>query len=318
MPKHTIDFNVYDNRKPAGNIAGRAGRSSVNDTQVVQSISKNVNSVTLGVVKTLGSSLEKILNKILSDALRSNSSGRDSGVKATDIKRKARELSQGAVIDIVKALAKGSSGSKPTDVKSLEKILLIISDKLTKNVEKRTNIKLDQKDVFGALSKVIPKSTETAIRDLTSSTNALKAIVRDAISAYKTANSMRASGGKVDITEIGTVLSTIKKLMQDFRNLSTESKKAKDSLAAMADEASSSAKELYKSIDDAKKYVRNLAAESQTKAKEDPRAMASELISSVVGIIKKSDTLSSTKAGLALLTIDSKSGDLGLLAVYLA
>jgi hypothetical protein len=209
------------------NLAGKAGQTNVNDDSALQNLASMLKSFLSELSKGIEGSIEKGMSTLLKEALsKSGGSASDSDISSIS-ESVAQEIGAATIKIVTDSIPKNPGQKNNSDDTALKSIYDNI-DKLSKKVaeaaagriEQHTNIKVDPSTLSPGISSVLktalPSSTATAARDTTNAVSIMKDIFREGSRIADSISSMRKSGGKVDSTEIGSVLSGSKKIISDF------------------------------------------------------------------------------------------------------
>ena len=337
MATDTYDINFNQFTKPApggsaGGIAGKAGASSSADSAMLTKLAKLITQLYKEQSKQTAKILESSVAKMIRTALSSAGAGIDTAEMNKMIKRMSKEVgdsvAKGALKSISGAVSKspGNIGTGGIDETKLSKSISAGIDKssvkqaklLAAELRKHTGVAIDESALARAMSVAVknafPKTSETALKDFTQAAGSLKNLGRDISRLVQVIGSMRKSGGKIDLAEIGPVVSSLKVIFKDFQQLSSESKKAKESLKALGMESKETIRQLTKAIDDFKKSAGQTVSGVRQRAKDDPTKFSREMISAVSKAISKSSTLKDTEFAKVVKSLEGKQGDLSKLA----
>ena len=309
MADHNVNINIKDTSKAraasqprgAGKVTTQLDPTSLQKLNRVfkDAVSKSFN------LQKLGNTIAKAISKEISSQQK-----RQPGGAATkgDVNRIVKQVSGDLAKQISKSLI--SALSKPTTAAgkpglSDRRIVESISslDKHIQSAIKNLNTQLQKQiggqlgpdvsksianAVSGAVSKAIPKSLDKATKDLSTAVSGIQSIVREISTIAGSIKRMRQTGGGVDITEIGPILTSLKRLITEFSKLPQELKKARESAMSVAKEE----KQLYSDFSKALTELRKATREKVTRVKEsaaaDPqqfaRAIAKELSKVATGV----------------------------------
>jgi hypothetical protein len=330
LAKHDVNLNINDNsnrKGSAGGIAGKAAQTSVNDSAAMTKLARLLKAALEENSKQTGNAVEKALKGILREITKGKGGGA-SGLKEAELKRilkgVGRELGQEVTKSITKSLPKTPGAKQNTNdisnaidnsmSKAAEKMAQTIAGRLSK----QAGIKVDSAElsrgIAGAMRTALPASSEKATRDLTQAVGSIKNVSRDIATLVRQVASMRQSGGKVDVGEISSVLTSIKKIVTDFKQLSAEAIRAKNSLSGVAKESSMMMKDLSSAIDQVKKNAAQTVSGVQQRAAGDPKAFTREVVTAMTAAIKKSESLKGTSLEKAVRGLEGKMGDMSKLA----
>ena len=321
--KFTIDF-VDSN----SNVAGKVGRTSVNDDASVRNMAGSFKAAINDQAKKITASYEKEVEKLIRAIIKSSSTSREDskdtkGITSAQItnlgKAITKEAVNAAIKSVIQSLPKnpGQTSDPAAATKSFEKAMERNSDRLAQNIAKelrKADINIDTKDLqsglLGIMSKAVPKSLETAIRDLASTTSALKTAIRDIGQLYKAAQGMRSSGGKIDITEIGPVLAALKQMAVDYKDVSAEGKKAKESFSELAKESKDLVNQFSEAVNKLQTKAKDVVSRAHTSAKEDPKSFGKEIAISIIDSVKKSDAFNNSEVGKVVKDLEASTDNL--------
>ena len=329
--EYNFNFNQFTKPSPggsAGGIAGKAGSSSSADSAMLTKLAKLITQLYKEQSKQSAKILEAAAAKMIRGALSSASGGMDAAATNKMVKQMSKEVADGVAKGMLKSVSgavsksSGGIGAGGIDETKLSKSIASGIDKsvdrqsklLAAELRKRTGVPIDEaalaRALSGAVKNAFPKSTETALKDFTQAAGSLKNLGRDISRLVQVIGSMRKSGGGVDISEIGPVISSLKVIFKDFKQLSIESTKAKESLKALGEESKETINQLSKAIDDFKRQAGRTVTGVKQRAADDPVKFRREMISAVSTAISKSSTLKDTEFGKAVKALEGKQGDI--------
>lgn len=321
MTKHDVNININD-----GRISGKAGQSNANDSDEIRNLTKLLRSTLNDSSNKTSNAIEKAVSKAIREMVKSQPSG--STFKESDLKNIMRgvgkELGNEVIKSITNSLPK-NPGTKQDSTsiersinnsmtKAADKMATVLASRLSSQTGLTINTSELSKGIAGAMRSSMPSGTEKATRELVQAVGSLKNITRDIGNLTRQIGSMRQSGGKVDVGEIGSVLSALKKIAEDFKVLSQESTRAKDSLRGVAVESKQLITNLGNAIDKVKTSVEDKVSGVQQRAVGDPKAFTREVVNTLTNAIKSSESLKGTSLEKAVRNLEGKLGDMSKLA----
>lgn len=318
MPSHEVNVNLIEKQQ----LAGRAARvSSATDDAALVKLARLLKDYLEDNTRKTGAAIDKMAHDFIREVVR-GSHGASGGINDTQIKSLLKGLGNEVAREITRSISKSiptGTQQRPLDdnilLKKLDNSINSATDKMARSISdklsKQLGVNIDASKISKGLGDVVrqalPKNTGMATRDLLNAVNSLKMISRDIGVLVNGIKGMRASGGKVDVTEIGSVVSYFKKMATDVRDLGSEAKKAKESFAALAKEAPETLKEFNQLLGQIKRNATMTSKGVAERAINDPRAFSKDIISSFLTIIKSSDVLKGTKLEAAATKLEKAS-----------
>jgi hypothetical protein len=302
LADHNINVNINDksNKSPTGAI-GRATRSSTSDPLEVRALSNQFKNLIQRLEQKSATSTSAKLEALLRELInKSGASGVSNDQISSLAKSVAREAAKSAIQSISSSASKSTGGvSSDTDVgKAINKGLDKAADSMVKTMQRelsKLNITVDVKElktgVSGTMRSLIPKSTEVAIKELTTSVNSMKNLLRDIATVGKRIGSMRQSGGGVDIQEISSVVAGVKKLGSDLSDLSKQVNSATASVVELAKESKVGVANIKKTIGGLKEAATSRVTTIRSSAKGDPAFAVKDLLGKFTELIKSSESV---------------------------
>jgi hypothetical protein len=329
LADHTIDINLNDNSSKGslGNLGGRATRSSsAIDDASVNRISKALKSGLEGLSKKQAKDFADALFPILRRALGAGT-GASSGISDSDIRTIAKmfgiNMAKAYIDQVAKSASKPSGGAaagiSQRDIEnSINRAAQKVAETLAGKLKGTAGVSLDAKGlgqtIAAEIIKIIPRDTDRATRELLTAVNSLKTMIRSFDTVLGSIKSMRISGGKVDTSEISSVVSQLIGAFKIMRELAEEAKKAKDSLGQLSKEAKTSFNAVGDAIDEIKKSAERKVGTLRRDAAEDPQRFTKEVVLAIRAALSKSEKTKDTKLYKALESLEGKIGDIGSLS----
>lgn len=310
MGDYTIHLKDDSSYKSYGNPS-RVTQSSPNDDASLVKLSESIKESNKELLAKMGSDLDRLISKTISNSPTTEHKDIDISKIVSDT---SKALSETILKNIISSLPKN-----PGKEYNQSEISVAIEKKMQKSVQGASQtisdklgakgISIDTKSledgINNAVKQVVPKNIDSAVRDLTSAASSIKAIVRDIGRIASAISNMRNSGGKVDVSEMGAIYSATKQIFNDARTVTSEIKKAKDSVAELHGESSEIKKNMNEAMDAIQSRMKEVVIGVQSSAKEDPRNFSREVIQSLVELVKKSDVTKDSSTAKAIAKIET-------------
>jgi TP901 family phage tail tape measure protein len=310
------DVNLNINEK---SVAGKAGRAVAGDSAEIKNLANTIKAVNTKQAKDIASSIEKLATNLVKTSVR-GAGGSD--LKDADFNKigriLAKELGNTLVRQIAKNLPKGPAGSTDNSAiaKTIERGMAYQSKQLSQTLTRELkNLGLDvdtsslEKGMLNLMRNAVPKNLGNTIRELNTAANSIKTMAKDISRMVNSVKSMRASGGKVSVDEIGPVISSIKQIMASFKTLSADSKRAKDALSELATESKDLKDAFSKAITELQKETKGQVTGVKSRASEDPKKFAKEIVTGLAEVIKKSDAVRGSNLEKLVKTLEGNKSD---------
>jgi len=327
LPSYDININTNDTTKKgsAGGVAGKASGTALTPSADFNKLSSILKSSVDANAKSVKNAVSEAIRKELRVLIKSGSVKADlpGGTPASEMNRilksLERELVQGIVGVLMAKMPKstGVSATQDTMSRAVTDGMMKLSDKLAAKLAlsfSKMGVDIDDRalsnSIAGAMRSAYPKSSEKATRDLVGVVNKLTVIAKGIVTTAGDIKKARVSGGKVGISEIGPVLTDLKKLGTDVKDLSGAVKEAIGALRSVAKEGTeiySKAKGVLTSIE---KKAKVTISGVRERAKDDPRLFTKEIVTAFANVLKKSDALKGTELEKALNQLTGAIGDI--------
>ena len=321
MPSYDININNNNITKgsgsgrAAGKVAGAADSGSAEISKLGRLLKESLDANTKGIQKALTTALKSIVQESLK--------GKDQGNQSVDIARIVKNAVSGLGKDVSGVLSTNLPKATGGDVNQ-DKLSRAVSDGMMKVADKvasklsasfsKIGVSVDTGDIANSLSGVMreayPKSAGKATRDLSGTISKLMVLMKDISIAVASVKGARASGGKVDISEIGSVLSDIKKVGTGVKLFSVAVKDSIESLRGVSKEGTDIYSKMKDTLGSMEKNVKTTAKGVRERAKSDPALFTKEIVNSLVGALKKSEALKGTEVEKAINKLTGALGDI--------
>lgn len=319
LARHVIDLNINNNSNVTytGNPS-KATQTNTNDSEAIIRLANSVKENTQEMVKKIGDDFNKLITKSVKDT-----TGASNVVEDPRIEKAIRDIAQ----DLSKSASKimtdsfNKSKGKPTNSPdlsaSIEQKLQKSSQSAAQAVSKelsKIGVTIDT-DALGAtigdvVKTTIPKSFDNSIREIYSAAAAIKALTRDMARLFASMMSMKGSSGNGALSESGAILSSAKQIVEDFKAVSSEVKRTKETLSKLNDERKDIKENFKAALSNVHKDAASVVKNTRTAAKDDPKAFTEQVLASINKMVGNSDSLKGTELARVLSGLEGKIEDI--------
>ncbi len=249
-----------------------------------------------GFSSKLENTLSSLFNKYF------KATGQTGGISKADINRIIKEVIQVSLVDAIskafeKQAKKGKAAGelKPSVItnaieKSIAKMAIVVAKEVGK--ASKGDVTIDPTLFAGSLKSavapLIPKSLPQVSLGIEKSFNTVKKLMRELDLLSKSVESMRKSGGGIDLMELPKVLANLKQVGINAIELGKALVQTRKDATAVFGESSEKIKELHTAIDGVKKTIKERVASVRQSAAGDRSAVAKDVFREITKIIKSS------------------------------
>ena len=321
MPSYDININTNDiTKKGAAGVAGKTTGASGNESAEIAKLTKVLKASLEANTKSVQKALNTALRSIVQEALKSKKGDSHS----VDVNRIVKDVARGFGKDVanviltnVPKVTGGGTINQDAMSRAVSDGMMKVADKMATKMAinlSKVGINVDMGDIANRLSGIMreayPKSAGKATRDLSIVITKLTSLIKDIAVAAASIKRTRISEGKVGISEIGPVLSDLKKIGKDVKELSGGIKEAVMSLRGVAKEGTEIYSRMKSTLTSVERGVKEKVRGVRERAKDDPKLFTKEIVTAFTSVLKKSEVIKGTELEKAINNLTGAIGDI--------